>query len=193
MDSWFPVPFVVPECDSWFRFTFFLRIFLAGRNLVRMNAISRTVAVWLIFAASSLPAWAMAGNLKQPGLAFPSDFPQTLHQQIQTNLTRADCVFVSGHFLNWNTQLDYNGSVAALNQFLAGLAQIPGAMILVRFSSADTAWQVSHSSMQPLRFQININPDARDFRWSELSLPVISGPSSRGGESGTSESTLPAK
>jgi hypothetical protein len=141
-----------------------------------MNAITRAVVLWLIFAASSLPAWALAGELKQPGLAFPPDFSRALHQQIQTNLTRPECEFVGGHFLNWNTQLNYNGSVTALNQFLAGLAQIPGARIWVHFKSADTAWQVSHSSMEPLHFRININPDAPGFHWSDLSLPVIPGP-----------------
>ena len=162
-----------------------------------MNWVSRVVLTALIFATSSLPAWALAGELKQPGLAFPPDFSPALQQQIQTNLTRADCEFVSGRFLNWNTHLEYNGSVTALNQFLAGLAQIPGAVILVRFSSADTAWQVSHSSMQPLQFQININPDAPGFRWSELNLPVIAGPpataSPRGGDSGTPDGKQPAK
>lgn len=147
-----------------------------GRRLDCMKWVSRTVVAWLLFAASSLPAWALAGELKQPGLAFPPDFPQALHQQIQTNLTRPECVFVGGRFLNWTTQLNYNGSVAALNQLLAGLAQIPGARIQVRFSSADTAWQVSHSAMEPLHFRISINPEAPDFHWSELSLPVIPGP-----------------
>jgi hypothetical protein len=141
-----------------------------------MSVISRAVAVWLIFAASSVPAWALAGELKQPGLAFPSEFPQALQQQIQTNLARADCEFVGGHFVNWNTHLNYNGSVTALNQFLAGLAQIPGARIWVHFKSAETAWQVSHSAMEPLHFRISINPDAPGFHWSELNLPVIPGP-----------------
>lgn len=191
LDSWFPVPFVLPECASWFRFTFSLRISLVGRNLVRMNAMYRAVAAWLIFAASSLPAWALAGELKQPGLAFPPDFPSALQQQIQTNLTRTDCRFVSGHFLNWNTQLNYNGSVTALNQLLAGLAQIPGARIWVRFTSADTAWQVSHSAMEPLHFRISINPDAPGFHWSELSLPVIPGSSPREEESGTPDGKPP--
>lgn len=162
-----------------------------------MNWVSRVVLTALIFATSNLPAWALAGELKQPGLAFPPDFSQALQQQIQTNLNRADCEFVSGRFLNWNTHLNYNGSVTALNQFLAGLAQIPGARILVRFGSADTAWQVSHSAMEPLQFQININPDATGFRWSELNLPVITGPpvvpSKREEQPGTPDGQQPAK
>ncbi|MBN9693985.1 MAG: hypothetical protein J0M24_27400 [Verrucomicrobia bacterium] len=172
---------------------FSLRIIRVGRRLDNMKWVSRTVVLWFLLAASSLPAWALAGELKQPALAFPPDFPQALHQQIQTNLTRPEGVFVGGRFLNWTTQLNYNGSVAALNQLLAGLAQIPGARIQVRFSSADTAWQISHSAMEPLQFQININPEVPGFAWSELSLPAIAGPSQRVGESATPDGMRPGK
>ena len=90
-----------------------------------MNTTSYIVCLFLLFGAATR-VFGLAGELKEPGLAFPEGFSESARTNIMASLRRPDCTFLGGHFINSFTSLKYGGETLALNLFLEGLAKCPG-------------------------------------------------------------------
>jgi hypothetical protein len=133
-----------------------------------------TVAVLLACAA---PVFALAGTLDSPGVAFSGDYPKKARDQVMAALTRKDCKFLGGEFVNWFTTLRYAGDTKALNLFLGDLVKCPGAAVHVGFKKLDDdcAWRVSHDA-HGNRFQIEVNLNSKKISIEDLYIPEAKGP-----------------
>ena len=137
-----------------------------------------TIAILL---ASVATTFALAGELKEPGVAHAQGYPQAAQEQVRAALTRADCKFLGGRFLNSHTSLLYAGETKALNQFLDALAKCPGATLHVSFVATDTIpgepcdWHVSHDA-HANSFHIRVNLKSDRIKLPDLYLPSVTGP-----------------
>jgi hypothetical protein len=122
-------------------------------------------------------ASAMAGDLKQPGVALPTKYPEAIRKKIRAALNREDCKFVSGSFVNWFTTLRYDSDTKALNLFLDDLKNIPQVTLKVSFVKSieheSAAWSVHHGA-HGNRFHIRVPLDGR-IKIEELYIPDIQG------------------
>ena len=134
-----------------------------------------------ILLATATDALALAGELKEPGVALPQDYPQTAQEQVMAALKRPDCKFLKGSFINWHTSLLYAGETKALNQFLDALAKCPGVTLHVSFVATDTIpgepcdWHVSHDA-HANSFHIRVNLKSERIKLPDLYLPPTKGP-----------------
>ena len=140
---------------------------------------------WILAVGLCAQAFGMAGELTQPGLAFPEGFPESARTNIMAALRRPDCKYLSGGFINWITTLNYGGDTAALNRFLEGLAACPGIHLSVRFSSESTMagcdWMIaSHSANVPYQFVVRVNLKSARIRLEELIIPESVGTKTSG-------------
>jgi hypothetical protein len=133
-----------------------------------------TVAVLLSCAA---PVFAEAGTLDSPGVAFSGGYPKDAQEQVMAALTRRDCKFLGGQFVNWFTSLQYGGDTKALNLFLGDLVKCPGATVHVAFKKLDVDcdWRVSHDALDN-RFQIEVNLNSKQIQLEDLYIPEANGP-----------------
>src|ERR1051326_9258649 len=74
---------------------------------MKINAHVSCVLFVFAFAACCLADAAF--DLKEPQLAFPQGFPESLRPNILASLRRSDCKFVGGSFINSFTSLKYGG------------------------------------------------------------------------------------
>lgn len=108
-------------------------------------------------------AFALAGELKDPGLAFPKDFPESARTTMTEALTHKDCTFLGGFFLNSFTNLRYQGETTALNHFLEGLMKCPGVILIIRFQPENPTtpvnydWLLALTADQPHKLTVHIN------------------------------------
>ena len=135
---------------------------------------------------------ALAGDLTEPGLAFPSDFPVAARTQISESLKHPDCKFLGGRFVNWITHLKYSGDTKGLNGFLDTLAKCPGVAVAVRFSDeefeAGCDWTIDHiSGGDTCHLNVKVNLKSTRIKLTELAIPEAKGPLA------TAEETPPAK
>lgn len=125
-------------------------------------------------------AFALAGELKDPGLAFPKDFPESARTNLTAALTRPDCTFLGGFFLNSFTSLKYRGETIPLNLFLEGLAKCPGVTLSIRFQTesvpADCDWMLAHNADEPGKFTVHINLKSTRINLEKLVIPEAKGP-----------------
>jgi hypothetical protein len=135
------------------------------------------VAILAAFLASAPPVFAEAGTLDSPGVAFSGDYPKAAQDQVMAALTRKDCKFLGGHFVNWFTTLRYGGDTTALNLFLGDLAKCPGATVHVGFKKLDDGcdWRVSHDA-HGNRFQVEVNLNSKRIKIEDLYIPEAKGP-----------------
>jgi hypothetical protein len=126
-------------------------------------------------------ALAMAGNLASPELAFPKDYPEVTRSNILAVLREPDCHFIDGHFINWNTTLQYGGDTRALNSFLARLVKCADVILSVSFDEEldeDCTWTVFHGALpDPNHFSIHIHFRSKKIVLGELAVPEIKGDS----------------
>lgn len=130
--------------------------------------------------ATATDAFGLAGDLKEPGVAFSQNYPDGARQQVMAALNRPDSKFLKGHFINWHTSLFFAGETKALNLFLADLAKCVGVTLTVIFTSDPVAaepcdWVVSHDSMTN-HFAVRVNLKSNRIKLEELSLPEVKGP-----------------
>ena len=133
----------------------------------------------LLFATST-DALGLAGELKEPGVAFSQSYPDAARQQVMAALNRTDCKFLKGRFINSFSSLFYAGETKALNLFLADLAKCAGVTLTVLFTSDPVAvepcdWVVTHDSMAN-HFAVRVNLKSDRIKLAELSLPEVKGP-----------------
>jgi hypothetical protein len=145
-----------------------------------MKANTYVACVLLVFGLATR-AFALAGDLTEPSLAFPSDFPESARTNIMAALRQPDCRFLGGHFVNWITSLNYGGDTKALNLFLEGLAKCPGIRLSVRFSSESSMmgcdWMIaSHSSHEPYKIVVRVNLKSGQIKLEDLMIPDSGGP-----------------
>ena len=137
------------------------------------------LACFLILFGAATRAFGLAGELKEPGLAFPERFPESARTHITAALRRPDCTYVGGHFINWLTTLKYGGETSALNRFLEGLAKCPGATLSVRFDKDRIPdgcdWLVCHDAGEPGRITVRVNLNSSRIRLDDLALPEVKG------------------
>lgn len=141
-----------------------------------------------IFAcALLLQAWmstgyALAGELKEPGLAFPSTFSESGRLSLHAALKGNAFQYSGGHFVNSATTLTYRGDTSGLNAFLAGIAKCPGFTLSVRFDSSDypgttgTDWVLSHNAHSPDQVFVRINLKSSKLKLEELTIPPSGAP-----------------
>ncbi len=142
----------------------------------------KTFCIALVLLTFGLPirAFALAGELKTPDLAFPTGFSEISRTNLLASLQPTDCKFLGGRFINWSTTLEYGGNTPALNRFLAGLAKCPEVVLVVRFGPAMTAsdcdWAVTHSAQEPSKVVVHINWQSSAINMEDIALPEWKGP-----------------
>jgi hypothetical protein len=122
-------------------------------------------------------AFALAGNLDQPGIALPKDFPRAERDRVMAALNRKDCRFLGGKFVNWMTTLRYGGDTRALNLFLDDLAHCPGIKFNVSFArnlGGNGDWHVHHDGMAN-SFHIRVSLDSQQVKLEDLYIPSVKG------------------
>ncbi|MCD6050656.1 MAG: hypothetical protein K0Q55_2059 [Verrucomicrobia bacterium] len=134
----------------------------------------------LLTLALATNAFALAGNLDTPGLAFPKDFPETVRTSMTDALTHTNCTFLGGRFVNSYTSLNYRGETVALNLFMEGLVKSPGTILSVRFQTAsvpsDRDWMVTHDADAPHKLTVHINLKSFRINLEKLVIPESKGP-----------------
>ncbi|PAW73943.1 MAG: hypothetical protein B9S33_22295 [Pedosphaera sp. Tous-C6FEB] len=130
--------------------------------------------------ATATDALGLAGEVKEPGVAFSQDYPEVARQQVMAALNRSDSKFLKGRFINSFTSLFYAGETKALNLFLADLAKCAGVTLSVSFASDPVAgepcdWVVSHDA-HANHFQVRVNLKSERIKLSDLTLPEVKGP-----------------
>jgi hypothetical protein len=143
--------------------------------------IPRPIICLLLAAGTASSAFASAGVLTSPSLAFPKDFSASTRTHILAALQPPPKgKFLGGEFVNSSTTLRYSGDTSALNQFLSGLAKCPGASLLVGFSKTlvpdDCDWMVSHNAVQEGTLFVYINLKSSRIDLEQLSIPESKGP-----------------
>ncbi len=147
------------------------------------------LAVLSLLAARE--AFALGGTLERPSLSVSAASGRNAKDWLDV-LSKKKYHFISGDFINWNTNLYYGGDTASLNDFLADLAAVEGTTIRVSFSKeAKTAqpafggdeklrgpcqWWIQHSGFEPEVFQITIFLGDGKIDVSQLTLPAIHSP-----------------
>jgi hypothetical protein len=134
-------------------------------------------AILAVFLCSNSPAFALAGTLDSPSVAFSGDYPKDAQAQVMAALTRKDCKFLGGHFVNWFTTLRYGGDTKSLNLFLGDLVKCPGATVHVGFKKLDDDcdWRVSHDAHSN-HFQVEVNLNSKQIKIEDLYIPEAKGP-----------------
>ena len=135
--------------------------------------------LFLLFCLTTR-AFALAGDLTEPGVALPKDFPEAARTNIMKALRRPDCKFLGGHFLNSFTSLSYGGDTKALNFFLDSLAKCPGVTLSVSFVSEHLPhescdWNVGHEAFRN-RFDVRVNLKSSRIKLEQLVIPEARGP-----------------
>lgn len=130
--------------------------------------------------ATTTDVFALAGELKEPGVAHAQGYPQAAQEQVMAALNRPDCKFLKGNFINSHTSLLYAGETKALNQLLGDLAKCPGVTLHVSFATdlipgQPCDWVLSHDA-HANSFHVRVNLKSNRLKLSELSLPEIKGP-----------------
>lgn len=130
--------------------------------------------------ATATDALALAGELKEPGVAFSQGYPEAARQQVMAALNRSDSKFLKGRFVNSFTSLFYAGETKALNLFLDDLAKCPGVTLHVSFTTDPIVgeqcdWLVSHDAHEN-RFSVRVNLKSDRIKLPELYLPEVKGP-----------------
>lgn len=134
-----------------------------------------------VLLATATDALGLAGELKEPGVAHAQGYPQAAQDQVRAALTRADCTFLGGRFLNSHTSLLYAGDTKALNSFLDALAKCPGATLHVSFVATDPIpgepcdWHVGHDAHRN-QFHVRVNLKSARIKLPNLYLPEVKGP-----------------
>lgn len=120
---------------------------------------------------------ALAGDLVSPSLSFPESIDAAWRESALRVVHEPAARFLGGHFVNASTTLRYGGDTAALNQFLAALAAIPGARLEIRFTrELPGHWTMEHDAWgDARRFRITLNVSAEAVRLEDLKLPEIVG------------------
>jgi hypothetical protein len=124
---------------------------------------------------------ALAGDLSEPGIAFPADFPQPAQLRIMESLKHPDCKFLGGRFVNWSTHLNYSGETKGLNQFLENLAKCPGVALSVRFREDKfddgCDWVIDHTSGgDTCQLVVTVNLKSPRIKLADLMIPEAKGP-----------------
>ncbi len=137
------------------------------------------LALCLLFTAA-VNCLALAGDLKEPGVAMAQGYPEAARQQVMAALNRPDCKFLKGSFINWHTSLLYAGETKALNLFLADLAKCPGATLHVSFVADPIPgeacdWVVAHDA-HANSFHVRLNLKSERLKLPDLHLPEVKGP-----------------
>lgn len=141
-----------------------------------MRKVSYIACLLLVFGLAS-GAFALLGELKEPGVAFPEGFSEPARTHIMAALRQPDSKFLGGHFINSFTSLKYGGDTLALNLFLEGLAKCPGVSLSVRFQpDMDCDWLVSHLADEPGRFTVHVNLKSSRIDLEKLVIPESKGP-----------------
>ncbi|MEQ2007151.1 MAG: hypothetical protein ABMA26_10155 [Limisphaerales bacterium] len=134
-----------------------------------------------VLFATATDASALMGELKEPAVAHAQGYPETAQNQVRAALTRADCKFLGGRFLNSHTSLLYAGDTKALNQFLDALAKCPGVTLHVSFVATDPIpgescdWHVGHDAHRN-QFHVRVNLKSERIKLPDLYLPEVKGP-----------------
>ncbi|MCC2669844.1 MAG: hypothetical protein K0Q72_2315, partial [Armatimonadetes bacterium] len=125
----------------------------------------------------AVPAWALAGSLDRPGIAFAGSYPAAAREKVMAVLDRKDAKFVDGNFVNAWTSLRYRGDVRAANMFVGELAGCPGVTVSVSLKRLpeDCDWRVGHDA-HTNRFQIEVNLASPRLELEELVIPATKGP-----------------
>ena len=123
---------------------------------------------------------ALAGDLSEPGIAFPASFPEPAKLRIMESLKHPDCKFLGGRFVNSFTSLDYSGETRGLNLFMEGLAKCPGVVLAVRFKQDGFAegcdWMVAHMAGDPCQLTVHVNLKSPRLKLEDLVVPDAKGP-----------------
>lgn len=141
----------------------------------------------ILFVASPIDSiFAAGGKLERPGVAMSTTVPDSEQAMIRKVLTRANCKFIQGDWVNFSTQLHYKSDTKALGLFLDELSKCPNIILNISFyqqgknamwAPEKSNWSVFHLSTDN-RFNIRIRLDS-EIDLSKLHLPELrTGPKS---------------
>ena len=135
---------------------------IARRGLITAGA--------ALLVGLAVPAWALAGSLDRPGVAFSATYPAAARDKVMAVLNRKDAKFVDGHFVNSWTSLRYRGDVRAANLFVGVTVSVS----LKRLTD-DCDWRVGHDAHSN-QFQIEVNLTSPRLELEQLVIPAAKGP-----------------
>jgi hypothetical protein len=155
---------------------------LSTRNRLIRVIMKTHIYITCLFLVSGLTtrAFARAGDLREPRVAFPVGFSESARTNILASLRRPGCKFLGGHYVNSSTTLRYAGDTQALNLFLEGLSECPGVTLGVRFAPdgapGDCDWLVSHLAAMPGEFTVDVNTRSPRITVQSVTIPKSKGP-----------------
>ena len=133
----------------------------------------------MVFVLGSVAkAYALAGDLKSPSLAFPTDMAEGLRTRIVEALNDRSARFLEGRFVNANTTLVYGGDTDGLAAMLARLVKCDGFRVNVSFFRGPVghSWTLNHDAWrEPGTIEIRVNLDATEIDLGKLELRLGSG------------------
>jgi len=124
-------------------------------------------------------AYALAGDVQNPSLAFPQDMPAAVQTRIVTALHAKAAKFLEGHFVNAGTTLDYGGDTGALAAMLAELVACDGVQVRLSFvrGPVGQSWTLKHNAwIEPATIRIELNLEAAAIDLQKLDLHLCSPP-----------------
>ena len=142
---------------------------------MKTTILSIFLAFAFLFGASDV--FALAGELKRPGISLSTKYSKETRERIMKVLNREDARFVGGRFINWFTTMNYAGDAKALSLFMEELAKIPGVVLSVSFVKDrildEAPWSVQHEA-HGNRFHIRVSMNS-DLKFEDIYIPEIHG------------------
>jgi hypothetical protein len=138
---------------------------------------------FLAFAVMLAPVgttYGASGDLDSPSVALPASLAQADREKIHAVLQRKGCTFISGNFLNKDSQLHYKSDTESLGKFLEELSQCSGLTIHLgfyrpgpdaRWAVDDSNWSVFHSARDN-SFAVKIRLGS-DIDLATLHIPAL--------------------
>jgi hypothetical protein len=131
----------------------------------------------LLNAIALTRAYALAGDLSAPSLAFPATIPEARRDKVMAAISDKGCKFLDGNFINSNTTLHYGGGTESLNHLLAKLGECDGVGLRITFvkEPGGPAWTLNHNGWGSdgqiqIYVQINLVSSAIDLEKLEINV-----------------------
>ena len=135
-----------------------------------MKRILFLLAFEVIIPAS---AFAWAGKLSTPQLAFAEDTPKETVKKVDTFINK-DLTFVEGSFFNALNTMRFSGSTAKLNDLIQLLhnAQLEVKVTFDDFKDDRVTLSLVQDTTNPKKVAITINATKKDIKWSDLKIQI---------------------
>src|SRR5690242_13203129 len=113
-----------------------------------MNALTKVAFLTALVMLVQCPqTHGRSGELDGPTVALSTYLRAADREKILDTLSRKDCTFVSGSYLNKDTQIHYKSDTDALGKFLGDLSKCPDISLQIGFykPGPNAMWAVENS------------------------------------------------